>query len=153
MVQQHDPRYDDSEYQYAGFWVRLVAQLVDSLIFFLLTLPFMYYQWQQMANMPIEEIPVYSPMDIVINLVFAVVVIIFWVKKGATPGKMLFGLQIRDAKTGAFISVPRALLRYFIGYTVSALVLGLGFIWAGFDAKKQGWHDKIASTVVVKRIR
>ncbi|EKF82833.1 hypothetical protein MCRH_1828 [Moraxella catarrhalis RH4] len=73
-------------------------------------------------------------------------------KKGATPGKMLFGLQVRDAKTGQFISVPRALLRYF-SYLISSVILCLGLIWVGFDKKKQGWHDKIAKTVVVKRIR
>ena len=156
----HSPQYDDSEFEYAGFWIRFVACLVDNLIVMIIIAPYWFYNYQQMMAMPVDEIPfysagdaiLYSAGDAILNLVMAAAVVWFWVKKGATPGKMLFGLQVRDAKTGQFISVPRALLRYF-SYLISYLILCLGFIWAGFDQKKQGWHDKIAKTVVVKRIR
>jgi uncharacterized RDD family membrane protein YckC len=42
-----------------------------------------------------------------------------------------------------------AFLRW-VGYIISAVVLYLGFVWIAFDAKKQGWHDKIAGTVVIR---
>lgn len=148
----HDPRLDDSEYVYAGFWVRLGANVVDSLIVMVLLAPFYYFEYQRWADVPIEQMPTYTVTDF-LTAVIVLLVVWFWVKKGATPGKMLFGLQIRDLKTGQFISTPKALLRYLVGYTISALVLCLGFIWIAFDNKKQGWHDKIAGTVVVKRIR
>ncbi|OAV05862.1 RDD family protein [Moraxella catarrhalis] len=148
----HSPQYDDSEFEYAGFWIRFAACIVDNLIIMIIFAPYWFYNYQQMAAMPVDQIPFYSAGDAILNLVMAAAVVWFWVKKGATPGKMLFGLQVRDAKTGQFISVPRALLRYF-SYLISYLILCLGFIWAGFDKKKQGWHDKIAKTVVVKRIR
>ncbi|STY80687.1 RDD family protein [Moraxella catarrhalis] len=147
----HSPQYDDSEFEYAGFWIRFAALIVDDLIIMIISAPYWFYNYQQMT-MPVDQIPFYSAGDAILSLVLGAAVIWFWVKKGATPGKMLFGLQIRDAKTGQFISVPRALLRYF-SYLISSVILCLGLIWVGFDQKKQGWHDKIAKTVVVKRIR
>lgn len=148
----HSPQYDDSEFEYAGFWIRFAALIVDNLIIMIISAPYWFYNYQQMVAMPVDQMPLYSAGDAILHLVIGAAVVWFWVKKGATPGKMLFGLQVRDAKTGQFISVPRALLRYF-SYLISYLILCLGFIWAGFDKKKQGWHDKIAKTVVVKRIR
>lgn len=151
-VVSHSPQYDDSEFEYAGFWIRFAACIVDNLIIMIISAPYWFYNYQQMVAMPVDQMPLYSAGDAILHLVIGAAVVWFWVKKGATPGKMLFGLQVRDAKTGQFISVPRALLRYF-SYLISYLILCLGFIWAGFDKKKQGWHDKIAKTVVVKRIR
>lgn len=151
-VVSHSPQYDDSEFEYAGFWIRFAACIVDNLIIMIIFAPYWFYNYQQMAAMPVDQMPLYSAGDAILHLVIGAAVVWFWVKKGATPGKMLFGLQVRDAKTGQFISVTRALLRYF-SYLISYLILCLGFIWAGFDKKKQGWHDKIAKTVVVKRIR
>lgn len=148
----HDPRFDSSEYIYAGFWERCGAYIVDSLIIVALLVPFYYFEYQRWADVPLEQIPAYTLTDFLLTLVSVILVVWFWVKKGATPGKMLFGLEIRDLKTGQFVSIPKALLRYLVGYTISGLVLGLGFIWAAFDKKKQGWHDKISGTVVVRRI-
>ena len=148
----HSPQYDDSEFKYAGFWIRFPACIVDNLIIMIIFAPFVFIINQQMMAMSVDEIPFYIARDAILHLAALAAVIWFWVKKGATPGKMLFGLQVRDAKTGQFISVPRALLRYF-SYLISSVILCLGLIWVGFDKKKQGWHDKIAKTVVVKRIR
>jgi uncharacterized RDD family membrane protein YckC len=50
--------------------------------------------------------------------------------------------------TGRNLSFGCAFLR-FIGYLISGIVLFLGFIWAAFDGRKQGWHDKLAGTLVV----
>ena len=151
-VVSHSPQYDDSEFEYAGFWIRFAACIVDNLIIMIISAPYWFYNYQQMVAMPVDQMPLYSAGDAILHLVIGAAVVWFWVKKGATPGKMLFGLQVRDAKTGQFISVPRALLRYF-SYLISSVILCLGLIWVGFDKKKQGWHDKIAKTVVVKRIR
>lgn len=74
--------------------------------------------------------------------------VIFWVKWGATPGKLLTRSVIADARTGGRISLVQAALRY-IGYLFSALPLMLGIIAISFDKKRQGWHDKLAGTVVV----
>ncbi len=66
---------------------------------------------------------------------------------GRTPGKMLLGLQVISAD-GTSISFGIAFLRA-VGYLVSGALFNLGFIWAAFDKKKQGWHDKMADTVVI----
>ena len=81
-------------------------------------------------------------------LTLAVAVIGFWRYCGATPGKLAVGLKIVDATTGGPPPLGRLVLRFF-AYFVSALPLYLGFLWAAFDRRKQGWHDKIARTVVI----
>ena len=69
--------------------------------------------------------------------------------RGQSPGKMAIGIKI--VKTdGSSAKLGSVLLREIIGKIVSAIVLLLGFIWILFDGKRQGWHDKIAETVVVK---
>ena len=78
----------------------------------------------------------------------AFAVLAFWRRYGATPGKMAVGARIVDAKTGAAPSTGRLVARY-VGYLVSMLPLFLGFAWIAIDRRKQGWHDKIAGTVVV----
>ena len=79
----------------------------------------------------------------------ALAVLIFWVTRQATPGKMAIRARIVDAETGARPSTAQFLGRY-LAYYVSMLLFGLGFIWVGIDARKQGWHDKLAGTVVVR---
>ena len=77
-----------------------------------------------------------------------VVTVTFWVKLFATPGKLLMGCQIVDAGSGEPVSVRQGVFRY-LGYYVSVLPLGLGFFWIAWDRRKQGFHDKIANTVVL----
>ena len=79
----------------------------------------------------------------------ALVCVIGWSRFGTTPGKLLLELRVVDARTGAHPGVVQALIRY-IGYLVSALPLGLGFLWAIFDRRHQALHDKLAGTRVVR---
>jgi uncharacterized RDD family membrane protein YckC len=78
----------------------------------------------------------------------AMVVLVFWIRRQATPGKVVVHAKIVDAVTGAPARPGQLVLRY-LGYYVSTVAFGLGFLWVAFDARKQGWHDKIATTVVV----
>lgn len=71
----------------------------------------------------------------------------FWVLLGQTPGKLLMGLRIARV-TGEPLTIRRAMLRY-LGYWLSAIPLGLGFLWVLMDDRRQGWHDKLAGTYVV----
>jgi uncharacterized RDD family membrane protein YckC len=66
---------------------------------------------------------------------------------GQTPGKILLRLRVVQA-TGEPMTFGIAFLRW-VGYVISKLAVYLGFIWIAFDRRKQGWHDKIAQTVVV----
>ena len=69
--------------------------------------------------------------------------------RGTTIGKRVFGLRVVNEE-GNPPGFGRALLRTTIGYTISGLFLGLGFLWIAFDPQHQGWHDKIARTYVVR---
>jgi len=74
----------------------------------------------------------------------------FWsaAGKGQTLGSR--ALNIRVVKTdGSYLDYVGAFLRY-VGFFISCVVFLIGVIWAAFDAQKQGWHDKIAGTYVVK---
>jgi uncharacterized RDD family membrane protein YckC len=83
------------------------------------------------------------------SVIGALIVISFWAERQGTPGKLVLGLRIVDAETGATPPVNRLVLRY-VGYLVSALPLGLGYLWALWDPRRQGWHDKMAGTLVVR---
>jgi uncharacterized RDD family membrane protein YckC len=79
-------------------------------------------------------------------------VVLFWLKRQATPGKMVVAARVVDAETGKTLTVGQAVGRY-LGYIVATLPFGLGLLWVAFDRKKQGWHDKMAGTVVVRQRR
>jgi uncharacterized RDD family membrane protein YckC len=79
----------------------------------------------------------------------AIAVVLFWVYRQATPGKMAIGAKIVDAKTLGKPSTGQLIGRY-LSYYLSTIVFLLGFIWVAFDARKQGWHDKLAGTLVIR---
>jgi len=137
--------------EYAGFWIRAAASVIDTILLLLLTWPLlaMIYgpdAWQA------EAVPTGIGYNLINYVLPALAVIAFWIYKSATPGKMIFGLVIVDAKTGGIPSKGQLIGRYF-AYYASIIPLFLGFIWVGFDKRKQGFHDKLASTVVVRRAR
>ncbi len=76
---------------------------------------------------------------------------ILWSRLGASFGQLLLGVQVRNERDGTKISFARGCLRY-VGYLVSIWVLYIGLIWVAFDARKQGWHDKIAGTLAIRRV-
>ncbi|MGH9650522.1 MAG: RDD family protein, partial [Terriglobales bacterium] len=59
------------------------------------------------------------------------------------------GMKVADAVSGGPLTVKQAIGRY-LGYFVATVPLGLGIVWVALDPKKQGWHDKLAGTVVVR---
>ena len=74
-------------------------------------------------------------------------------RRGRTPGKLLLGLQVVDHQTGAIPGFGKMFLREIVGRFISGLFFGIGYFWAIFDKNAQGWHDKIAGTVVIKASR
>ena len=73
----------------------------------------------------------------------------FWSKNGQSPGKKLMGIRVVQMGGGS-MSFLKAGLRGTLGYWISGLIFGLGFIWAIFDADNETWHDKIFGTRVVR---
>ena len=135
-----------NEQEYAGFWVRLGAVLIDTVIIMIVLmvpLSFIYGEQYWLGDQYIRGF-----WDLILGYVVPIVATIwFWLRFLGTPGKMALKLKIVDAKTGNRLSLGQAIGRYF-AYILSMLPFGLGFIWIGIDSKKQGWHDKLAGTVV-----
>jgi uncharacterized RDD family membrane protein YckC len=134
---------------YVGFWKRAVATVIDSIIvavvILLVALPFYGPEYFQLS----KEGKTLA-FDFVVQIVMPIVaVIVFWRFRGATPGKMLFSAKIVDAESFGPPSTGQLIGRYF-AYLVSMVVFGLGFLWIAFDPRKQGWHDKLAGTVVIE---
>jgi len=99
----------------------------------------------------LDGFSIHGLWDVVLNYILPVVaVIVFWQFKSATPGKLLLHLTIVDAETGSKPTLRQFIIRYF-AYLVAILPLFLGLVWVGIDKRKQGWHDKIAGTVVIRR--
>lgn len=151
-------------YKFAGFWRRFVAYMIDGFIIGIVFIILMivagvaYFAgamsgdsqaWMaQLTNA--ERIAALTGwvwlFSILMNIGYFTY---FHGSTGRTPGKMLLGLQVVSVD-GTPISFGSAFLRS-VGYLVSSLVFCLGYIWIAFDKKKQGWHDKIAGTVVIIR--
>ena len=136
--------------EYVGFWKRLVAFLIDVFILTVITVPLLLAIYgRSYIKLAQEGGGMAGVWDFLIQYVLpTIAVIVFWRYRGATPGKMAISARIVDAKTGGRPSTGRLVVRYF-AYIVSTLPLFLGFIWIGIDRRKQGFHDKIAGTVVV----
>ena len=84
-----------------------------------------------------------------VSIGYWIVVLILVATRGQSPGKMVIGIKI--VKTdGRSIGFGTTLLREIIGKFISSIIILLGYIWILFDGQRQGWHDKIASTYVVK---
>jgi uncharacterized RDD family membrane protein YckC len=121
-------------FEYAGFGPRLLAFAIDWLIFFVVSVPASALVFELAAVMP---------------LLGAAGVVAFWRYCGATPGKLAVGVRIVDARTGGTPATGRLVLR-LLCYILSAAPLYLGFLWIAVDRRKQGWHDKIAGTLVIQ---
>lgn len=135
--------------EYVGFWKRFVAFLIDSFILLVITVPLILAIYGTDYGTHTRGRVFAGLWDFLIQFVLpAVAVIVFWRYRGATPGKMAISAKIVDAKSGQAPSTGALVVRYF-AYLVSMLPLMLGFIWIGIDRRKQGFHDKIAGTVVV----
>ena len=124
----------------AGWWTRFFAILIDSIGLGIVTgiLVSILYGGDTTTS---------SGLQTLLGVLYFTY---FWSSygKGQTVG--MRALKIKVVKTdGSQLDLVGAFLRY-IGLFISCLALFIGVIWAAFDANKQGWHDKIASTYVVK---
>jgi len=137
---------DDKEY--AGFWIRFGALLIDLVVIAVVLyvpLSFIYGAEYWVGDKFIQGF-----WDLMLGYVVPFVATIwFWLRFLGTPGKMATKLAIVDAETGKKMTPRQAIIRYF-AYLVSTLPLCLGFLWIAVDKRKQGWHDKLAGTVVIR---
>jgi uncharacterized RDD family membrane protein YckC len=122
--------------EYAGFWIRLGAGVIDLLILGFIDGFIAYF---------FPALIIWVTSGLVISVAY---LLGFWAWRGQTPGKMAVGVKI--IRTDSSPIKWQCVLYRFLGYIVSVVTLFIGFIWVAFDSRKQGIHDKIADTYVVK---
>ncbi len=131
-----------SEYRYAGFWIRFVASFLDGIVMF----AFQYLIYF-IAGVDLMEPP--ALLNLALTLVSIAYYVIMTVTLGQTLGKMALGIRV-VRKDGGPNGWGWILLRETVGKLVSALILMIGYIMAGFDSKKRALHDRMSGTYVVK---
>jgi len=151
--------------QYAGFVSRLVAFFIDVFIISMILITISWFistsiklfQLNSLVHSFSKSFPIIITIEeILFNPItaslFSLLIIFsynifFWTFSGSSPGKSIMGIRIVPLN-GNKISILRGLIRY-IGYYISAIPFGLGFLWAIIDDRRMGWHDKISQTCVV----
>ena len=140
---KNDRGTQTKEYELAGLIDRFAASIIDG---FLLILPLM------IIGGAIGASGHHLPAQLAQFIFFAVPIgyhWLFWTRRGGqTPGKFAMGIRVIKTDGGQIGDVD-ALIRA-IGYHVSAMLFGLGFVWALLDRNNQTWHDKMARTYVVR---
>lgn len=140
--------------EYAGFFRRFGAMLIDSIFFFTLsTLVQLAFAIPGYISFNVDDghISMDGGASWLEQLILAAITIVMWVKMFGTPGKLLLDCQVVDAETGKAITWSQAVIRY-LGYFVSFIPFGLGFFWIIWDRRRQGFHDKLAKTVVLHEV-
>jgi uncharacterized RDD family membrane protein YckC len=119
---------------YGGFWIRFVAYIIDAIL---------------VGIVYSIALAISAALAVLVYVAVLVYFPVCWAVLGQTIGMMPFGLRVVRADDGGKITWTNAILR-LIGFVISAIFLYIGLIWAAFDPRKQGWHDKIGGTVVIK---
>lgn len=126
-----------------GFWIRFGAAIIDGIVISLISSVISYF----LVGIP------YSPVLFIVWL--PLLWLYYWLftgLRGQTPGKMAVGIKVVDAQ-GDRPGLGGAALREVLGKLISTIVLYVGFLWIAWDKQKQGWHDRIAGTHVIKVVK
>jgi uncharacterized RDD family membrane protein YckC len=127
-----------------GFWIRFGAAIIDSIVVWLISLvPSIFL---------LSHIFGYRYSFLGSFFWFPLSWLYYWLftgLKGQTLGKMAVGIKVVNAE-GSVPGLGIAALREIPGKIASSIVICLGFLWIIWDGRKQGWHDKIAKTFVVR---
>lgn len=136
--------------EYIGFWSRFLAFLIDSLAvavsLAIILIPLFGVDWIFTANTLGTDA---NPTSLIQTVVGAIFVLGFWFFISTTPGKLVLNAYIADADTFTRPKPWQLIVRY-LGYYLCIFTLFIGFAWVGFDRRKQGLHDKLARTVVIR---
>ena len=140
--------------RYAGFWVRVGANVLDLLWLGAVNTVILWVVADRQSHLEPGVGSVSAGIaETALQLgavLPAAVIVGFWILKGATPGKMMCRLRIVDEPTGGRPSAWQCIGRYFMAGIAIGLA-GIGYFWIAIDPRKQGWHDKIVRTLVVRR--
>jgi uncharacterized RDD family membrane protein YckC len=136
------PATGNPQFEYAGFWIRTVAYLIDSILLGVVQVALSYAIYGDYSFL--------EPRSMLTFLSVGIGIAYFGYmessERQATIGKMAVGIRVGDAQ-GNSITFLNAVGRY-LAKILSAIILGIGFIMVGFDLRKQGLHDRLADTFV-----
>ncbi len=140
---------------YAGFWIRAVAIIIDSVILHFMSLAmnivFVFLiQAPLIASMgrTAEVLFLQGLIGFSLQMLLPISYSCFFLRNfAATPGKMLLGIQVL-CSNGAYLSYTHALARFFAKF-LSTILFGVGYLMAAFDVEKRALHDRLCDTRVV----
>ena len=147
--------------RFGGFWRRFLAFFIDQALLYLVSL--ILYQIGLLAlglghvsfrgTLALGALSeIMAPFKLIYLCATVITAMIYFTwfhgTFGQTPGKMLLNLKVIQV-SGDRMTLGVAFLRW-VGTLLSGLILGLGYLWIAFDGRKQGWHDKIAATLVIR---
>ena len=137
------PQQENRNLQYAGFWIRVAAYLIDGVVLWIVNviLSFLYLGAYSIFN-----------GDSLLGAISLVVGVLYFTlmessERQATLGKLAVGIKVGD-QYGNRISFANALGRYIAKVILSIVTLTVSLMWVGWDDRKQGLHDKLADTYV-----
>lgn len=162
LHKKRDLRIDENTF-YASFMWRIAASIIDTILSILLLVPIFHFIRKSMNVLTLEEAIKLDKQQLIPELmkilqassieisISTLVVIVFWFYRCATPGKIILKMKIVDSKTFEDPSKFQMIIRY-LGYFVSLIPFGLGFLWINYSKKQQGFHDMMSKTVVIREI-
>ena len=130
-----------ASHNYASFLVRFAAIIIDGIVVSIISSALSRVGSNNMSTSLVGSMP-----GLLVGATYYILLWTYW--NGQTLGKKAMSIKVVRTD-GKPVDLQTSLLRY-IGYIVSGIFFCLGFIWVLFDERKQGWHDKIAHTLVVK---
>ncbi len=166
--------------EYVGFQNRMLAATIDSVVLFVTVIPLSIWLTNisigqvDMDLMPLmqELQPVIDPMAraeilkrflleehrvqyFLVNSLMQMVGMFaycmwFWKRYGATPGKMMTLQKLVRLSDGGYLSYMQGFWRC-VGYVIGSVPLFLGVVWIAWDKNRQGWHDKMVGSVVIRK--
>lgn len=139
--------------RYAGFWIRVLASIIDGLVLSVIWVPLIIVFgtariWTTEHGVVTFHFGASWGLILISWAVYALYGTLMIGSYGQTLGKMAVGVKVVRTDLTR-VSYGTAALRETIGKWISGLICDIGYIWAGFDPQKQAWHDHICNTLVI----
>ena len=140
-----------TEFEYVGFWRRSWASVLDAAFLIVVVVPLALVIF---GTGSLETaIHTTGILEFLGAWIFpALLLFALWTARDQTLGKRAISAIVLDERTSAPPSMGQRCGRY-LGYFLAVIPFGLGLLWVAFNPKKQGWHDKLAGTIVVRPIK
>ena len=149
LTPQEDHPVNLAEKPKAGFWLRLVALMIDGFLVFLMQVTFGIL----LAFASSDGFKLGGSTSVLLQIFSTVVSLFYWIfftgYCGQTPGKMLLRIQV-VCTDGTALGYGKAFYREVVGKFLSGIIFAIGYLMAAFDDQKQALHDRMAKTYVIK---